>query len=70
MCYTNQMYCSQVILSQIQGRKMKYYIMFANVNSLLAESGQRFNVLTLRLLNNNIHIACLCETGSGLKLDY
>jgi hypothetical protein len=42
-------------------------IIYANVNSLMAEEGQRFDELSLRLKSEDIHIACLSETGCKLS---
>ena len=44
-------------------------VLYANVNSITAESGHRFQDLALRMKLDNIHIACLSETGSNLDLD-
>jgi hypothetical protein len=43
-------------------------VAFMNVNSLTAESGDRFLDLTLRLRLENIDVACLCETGCNINL--
>jgi hypothetical protein len=44
-------------------------VMFANVNSLTAESGHRFDDLSLRMRNELIDVACLSETGCNLNLE-
>jgi hypothetical protein len=43
-------------------------VMFTNVNSLMAENGQRLSELHLRLKTESIDIACICETGPNLNL--
>lgn len=51
------------------GPKENINVLFTNVNSLTAESGQRFSELKFRLVEDSIHIAGLCESGGNLDLN-
>ena len=51
------------------GPSQSLNILYCNVNSLMAEGGQRLSDLSLRLKSDNIHIACLCESGRNLVDD-
>jgi hypothetical protein len=42
-------------------------ILFTNINSLTAEGGKRLVDLSLRMKSDNIHIACLSESGRNLN---